>query len=157
MSPPKRRCHSPWLMMTTRAAPCFSSSGMKARPSIGCAPQQREEVGRDARAVDPLRLVAARQVDGPRVERRHLLKGLTLLPVVGEVAVRAGDAVVAEFACDGCLSHTITSRSASSKAAGCSSTALTTLKMAVFAPMPSASVTTATTETPGLFRSIRIP
>ena len=33
----------------------------------------------------------------------------------------------------------------------------TTLKIAVFAPMPSASVTTATIVKPGFFASIRIP
>src|SRR6266513_5015913 len=48
-----------------------------------------------------------------------------------------------------------TSRSGSRYGSGRSNTALTTLKMAVFAPMPSASVSTATAVKPGFFRSWR--
>jgi hypothetical protein len=36
-------------------------------------------------------------------------------------------------------------------------TAFTTLKIAVFAPMPSASVITATVVTPGFFSNMRAP
>src|SRR4030081_1257500 len=52
-------------------------------------------------------------------------------------------------------SHTTTSRSGSLNGNGRSSTALTTLKIAVFAPMPSASVMTATAVNPGFFKSWR--
>src|SRR5256884_2751460 len=49
----------------------------------------------------------------------------------------------------------MTSRSAAGKGNGRSSTALTTLKIAVFAPMPSASVSTATMVKPGFFSNWR--
>src|SRR5215211_1518957 len=48
-----------------------------------------------------------------------------------------------------------TSRSGDGKGSGFSNTALTTLKIAVLAPMPSASVRTATRENPGDLRSWR--
>ena len=51
--------------------------------------------------------------------------------------------------------HTITRRSGSLYGSGDSSTARKTLKMALVAPMPSASVTTATTAKPGWRRRAR--
>src|SRR2546426_9327279 len=54
-------------------------------------------------------------------------------------------------------SQTITSRSGSMNGSGLSNTAFTTLKIAVFAPMPSASETTAMNEKPGFFVSVRNP
>ena len=53
--------------------------------------------------------------------------------------------------------QTITNRSGSEYGSGCKSTPLTTLKIAVFAPMPSASVRIATAVKPGFFASILIP
>src|SRR5262249_36391516 len=50
---------------------------------------------------------------------------------------------------------TATSRSGDGNGSGFNNTALTTLKMAVFAPIPSASVTTATRVNPGDLRSWR--
>src|ERR1041385_6169089 len=55
------------------------------------------------------------------------------------------------------LSHTVISRSGSLKGRGRSRTALTTLKIAELAPMPSASVMTAIAVNPGLFDSDRRP
>ena len=49
----------------------------------------------------------------------------------------------------GTISCTRTSRSGSGYGSGCSSTPLTTLKIAVVAPTPSASVSTATIVKPG--------
>ena len=49
------------------------------------------------------------------------------------------------------FSETNTSRPGSLNGGGRSSTALTTLKIAAFAPMPSASVSTATAVNPGFF------
>src|SRR5436190_9842579 len=54
------------------------------------------------------------------------------------------------------LFHRNTIRPGSANGSGLSSAALTTLKMAVLAPMPSASVRTATAENPGDFLSPRI-
>src|SRR5437667_4638111 len=48
-----------------------------------------------------------------------------------------------------------TSRSGSRYGRGCNNTALTTLKIAVFAPTPSASVSTATAVKPGFFSNWR--
>jgi hypothetical protein len=53
--------------------------------------------------------------------------------------------------------QTNTSRSGALYGNGLSNTAFTTLKMAVFAPIPSARVKTATVVKPGLFTSIRNP
>jgi hypothetical protein len=50
-----------------------------------------------------------------------------------------------------------TMRSAPGNGSGRSSTAFTTEKMAVFAPTPNASTTTATTVNPGFFASARTP
>ena len=49
-----------------------------------------------------------------------------------------------------------TRRSASAYGSGRSSTAFTTLKMAVVAPIPSASVSTATSVKPGVLRKARM-
>jgi hypothetical protein len=48
-----------------------------------------------------------------------------------------------------------TMRSGSGYGSGFSKTAFTTVKMAVLAPMPSASVRTATAVKPGFLRSVR--
>ena len=55
------------------------------------------------------------------------------------------------------VSKIIISRSGSGYASGRSSTPFTTLKMAVFAPMPSASASIATAVKPGFLRSVRNP
>ena len=55
------------------------------------------------------------------------------------------------------VANTITRRSAAVKGSGCSRTALTTLKIAVLAPMPSASVRTAMALKPGFLDSMRAP
>jgi hypothetical protein len=52
-------------------------------------------------------------------------------------------------------SHIITSRSESANGSARSISAWTTEKMAVFAPMPKASASTATAVKPGLFQSTR--
>jgi hypothetical protein len=57
--------------------------------------------------------------------------------------------------CERADSQTATSESGSGYASGLISTPLTTLKMAVFAPMPSASVKTATAANVGLRRRPR--
>ncbi len=53
------------------------------------------------------------------------------------------------------FSETNTSRPGSLNGGGRSSTALTTLKIAAFAPMPSASVSTTTVVKPGFFSNWR--
>src|SRR5262249_21383485 len=55
----------------------------------------------------------------------------------------------------GLLTHRRTSRSACGNVSGCSTNVLNALKSAVFAPIPSASVTTATRVNPGDLRSWR--
>jgi len=52
-------------------------------------------------------------------------------------------------------SHTITSRSGSGNGKGRSNVELTRLKIAVFAPMPSAKIATAVKVKPGVLRSVR--
>src|ERR1700681_2330738 len=53
------------------------------------------------------------------------------------------------------FAHTQTTRAGSRYGSGRRRTPLTTLKIAAFAPMPSASVTRATTVRPGRFASLR--
>jgi hypothetical protein len=55
------------------------------------------------------------------------------------------------------VSKIIISRLGSGYASGRRSTPFTTLKMAVFAPMPSASASIATAVKPGFFRNVRNP
>ena len=55
----------------------------------------------------------------------------------------------------GTFSPSATNRPASLKGSGWRSTPFTTLKIALFAPMPSTSVSTATAVKPGFFSSIR--
>jgi hypothetical protein len=52
---------------------------------------------------------------------------------------------------------TLTRRSGSANGSGRSATPLITLKIALVAPMPTASVRTATIVNPGAFRNWRIP
>src|SRR6266513_1374509 len=68
----------------------------------------------------------------------------------------AGDAGLIGTFFERLFSQIHTSRSGFLKGNGRSSTALTTLKMAVFAPMPSASVSTATALKPGFFSNWRM-
>jgi hypothetical protein len=51
----------------------------------------------------------------------------------------------------------MTNRSALLYGSGCNNTAWITLKIAVFAPIPSASVRTAINVKPGFFNNIRAP
>ena len=57
----------------------------------------------------------------------------------------------------GLTETTIVSRSGSGKGSGRRRTAFTTLKMAVLAPIPNASASTATAAKPGFLRSILRP
>ena len=115
-----------------------SSPGRSQRPSAGFTPSTDISSGRDARPREPHRLAVAGQREpvpfGVRgdVERPHRLAHL------GEPAVRirAGDADQA--------------RSDSGYGSGDSRMPSTRLKTAVLAPMPSASVSTATSGEPGL-------
>jgi hypothetical protein len=59
--------------------------------------------------------------------------------------------------CSGTFSHKETSRSGFWYGKGRNITALTTLKIAVLAPIPKASVITAIAVAPGCFRSMRAP
>jgi hypothetical protein len=59
--------------------------------------------------------------------------------------------------CPGAVCQSASKRSGSRYGSGLSKTAFTTLNIAVFAPIPSASVSTAIAVTPGRFNSIRKP
>ena len=68
-----------------------------------------------------------------------------------------GEATFSSYPCFGLRSQSVTRRSGSGNCRGRNRTVLTTLKMAVFAPMPSASDNAATVVKLGLFASMRRP
>ena len=43
-SPPKRRCHRPWLITAVRATPAWLSCGVSVRPSLALAPRTSKKL-----------------------------------------------------------------------------------------------------------------
>ena len=147
-SPPKRRCQSRWLRMTSCSRPGSVSSGRNRRPRAGCTPS----IG----STSSVRRTA------------WMLSG-------SSVPVRFG----VQLSAAPMLSNTVFCRRQSTKFAGatgllprCSSTvsspgarygrgrrstALTTLKIAVLAPMPSARASTAAAVKAGVRARARAP
>jgi hypothetical protein len=99
--------------------------------------------------MDPLVTSTAVLIYAPRSSNTRLMRRKS--------AMSGPDTGMAPGTMAGIASWTSASRSGSGKGSGRSRTALTTLKMAVVAPMPSASVTAATAVKPGERRSRRAP
>ena len=123
------RQHEPLLVVIRRQA---AEHGLRSR--------DRPEISADRRDPFLARLAAHDQVEILRAVGGHLLEELRLLPPDPVVAARAGGVAPAARLC-GAIQ---TSRSGSGYGSGRSSTACTRLNTAVFSPIPSASVTTAT-------------
>ena len=146
-SPPNRRCQNPWLSTTTRAAPGRSSSAVIKRPSAGCT--RSVEKNPDVTWTEPARSASPRP---PEMVARPTKPFAPMLVIVvlsrSKSAKSAGDRLPATPSALSKPTNLI-SRSARSNSSGLSNTAWTTLKIAVVAPMPSESVTTAMAVKPG--------
>ena len=155
-APPKRRCHSPWLSTTTLAWPCTWSSAV-AGARAGAPPERLENPS--VTKVDPQALGlavtqqvhprAALGVGRPRPPPATARAGAPVLDVRhGEVALGRLRRRLPQ------PHQPLRERG---RAASRSSTPRTTPKMAVLAPIPSASVSTATSVKPGVRSSPRTP
>jgi hypothetical protein len=148
----KYRRHEPALRTTT-PEPAASSRASSVRPSTVRPPSMPivlEDTSAPVKRAEPVEVgikviggvTAYAIADSVVVRARHSLNSVQVMPVLrpsGVFALRAGN-----------RSTIRTSRSLSGYGSGRSSTALTTLKTAVVAPMPSASVATAAVANPGL-------
>ena len=148
----KYRRHAPALRTTTRE-PAASSRASSVRPSKAWPPSMPkvlEDTSAPVKRAEPAEVgikviggvTAYAMADSVVVRARHSANSVHVMPVLrpsGPLAPRAGK-----------RSTIRTSRSLSGYGSGRSSTASTTLKTAVVAPMPSASVTTAAMANPGL-------
>ena len=150
-SEPKRRCHSEWLRTTT-CAPDRSSSGTNVRPSSAGTPNKSKRFAETRRP--------SSRSGSPTPVRLKLRSDIAAIPVktvfcLCQSRKLGGEGVF--FGKPRCVafSHIITSCSGFLKGSGRSRTALTTLKIAVFAPMPSAITTMAILANAGFFASVR--
>ena len=140
-SPPNRRCHSPWLKTTTGFAPGLSSSFVKTRPR-GFDSARQTDLPTSC-ADQSFGFAAACQVVVLAAIDADVFEHLVLRAPVDEVRVRDRhpfDLRAALGKKDQPLGFRVWQR--------LSSTELTTLKIAVFAPMPRVSASTATTVKP---------
>jgi hypothetical protein len=148
----KYRRHAPALRTTT-PEPAASSRASSVRPSTvrpPSMPKTLEDTSAPVKRAEPAEVgikviggvSAYAMADSVVVRARHSLNSVHVMPVLrpgGVFALRAGS-----------RSTIRTKRSLSGYGSGRSNTALTTLKTAVVAPIPSASVTTAAVANPGL-------
>ena len=152
LSPPNRFCQNHRLNSTTSLRPAASSSGRKRRPSSGRTRRMGKNVAETRKAdtrsglsrpvrLKSLELIAARFSNTWFCVCQSMkVPGATL---------KIGNPNLTLLSCNR------TNRSGSGKDSGRSRTPFTTLKMALFAPMPKASANTATRVKPGLLRSWR--
>src|SRR6185436_12524460 len=149
-SPPKRRFQSSCVRTMTAFLPGWSSSGAKVRPSTGWARSTESPLGDILRP--PIR-------SGSPSPARLSSPGATAAIDSKAVVCRAQSRKTpteTELPWPGLeVSQTWTTCPGSSNGSGRSSTASTTLNIAVFAPIPRASVSTAAAVNPGAFRSCR--
>jgi hypothetical protein len=149
-SAPKRRRQSWSVSTTTLSRPGWSSSGAKVRPKSGRARRTRNPAGDIRRP--PMRSGSP----APVRFRSTAAKAASPSNVVLWVAQSVNTPAETELRCP-CrgASQTWTSRAGSSKGSDLSNTPLTTLNMAVFAPMPRARVKAAAAVKPGALTSWR--
>ncbi len=148
--PPKRDFHNWWLRITTRV-PGLSSVAAKVRPNIGVA---RKTSNRFAVAMP-----ASRWRGSPSpVSVNELLSYAATDSkawVCDRKSEKSGKLSGRSSPVRRSRPRSATSRWLSGKGSGWRITALTTLKIAVFAPMPSARVRTTIAVKPGLLPSTR--
>ena len=146
-SPPSRPRQNAWLSTTTRSRPEISSSGRNPRPRAGVTPS------RPNRLADARTEVSSSGSPSPvsaNPHEAHAAIASSFRDSRRQSRKFAADTRSRSFPDDGCRSHSISRRSAVGYASGRNSAASARLKKAVFAPMPSASVSTAASVKPGL-------
>ncbi len=150
----KRRCQNAWLRMATGGPLNRHSSAVKLRPSASGTPSTSRKLSDTPtarnRAGSPAPVIVGRRPKSKKAKypasaskllfcSRHALK-------VSARVVRADSPPEPSFSIQA-------SRSGAANGSGRRSTALTMLNIAVQAPMPSPSVSSATVVKPGDFRS----
>ena len=151
-SPPKRRFHKRSLMTITRLFGLISS-GVKPRPRAGCTPSTGKAsavtswVWSSSGSPAPVSVVLKLKLNAPRSAKPWF---------ISRQCRKLAGATTLFLRSRGMLcSHTMARRSASWYGRGCSSSVLTTLKIAVLAPMPIASAAIAMAAKPGARTSRR--
>jgi hypothetical protein len=114
--------------------------GKESSALLEADPQQIKEAVRDLAPFQSLRFAISGQIPAEARDPRDLLEGSAVLAPLPEDPPRNGIAT----SCSGC-----------GKGAGLRTTPWSRLKMAVLAPMPSASMSTVSKVKAGLFRSRR--
>src|SRR5439155_2888323 len=131
-SPPNRLCQSPWLNSATRSLPALSSSAVKPRPTRGLTPRR---VGRLALTRAP----EMRSGRSPSARLNATLAKAAIWPNELFCSCQLRKSLGVDSKCGNRGSHfssSIINLSGSRNGSGLSKTAWTTLKMAVFAPIP---------------------
>ena len=124
----------------------MASSVRKVRPSAGCTPSTSKNAGETA--------PAASLIGSPTPVRSAFAPLIAAIPskapfILDQSRKSAGETTLSSTPSASRFSNTITSRSGSAYGSGRSRMALTAEKIAVLAPIPSASVRMAMTVTPG--------
>ncbi len=141
----KRRFQKAWPMIATGSPSRRSSSGRKARPSIGSIPRRGNRS--DEARTDQI------SSGSPAPVRVHVELKEAARPSKEPIRSRQAKNSPKETGVSddgGWWSSTRTSRSGSRNGSGRNRTPRATLKMTVVAPIPSASVSTASVVNPGL-------
>jgi hypothetical protein len=152
-APPNRRCQKSWLTMTTRGAFGTHSSGRNVRPFSGGTPSTSKyscvtcSPFSISASPSPVSAGPKKRIDAIDANVPVSACQSTRLP---GVAHSLGGPPRLRMSC-----HTMTSSFAAGYGSGLSSTACTTVKIDVFAPMPSAMVRTAAAVKAGDLRSSR--
>src|SRR5262245_20907703 len=147
---PSRVVHSWWLMTATLSFR-LTSSGRNPRPRLGRTPRTSKNspvTRRPASGTGPSGV-------SMKNDRPTAAADVAKTPDCCQSVKSGYDAMVRIV--PGASRTAMARRSAAAKGSGSMSTALTTLKMAVLAPIPSASVSTATVVNPRCLASIRTP
>ena len=152
-SPPNRRCHRPWPSSTTRGPPAMSSSAVNPRPSSGARPTTR----RKSAVTRPPRTCSGSS--SPATLPSHPWNAVTALNSAdGAARSRKAPFDISSLdagARSGASATTTRREGSRSCGSGRKVNTLAVLYVVVTAPMPSPSVSTATTVTPGLLASMR--
>src|SRR6266516_7553109 len=151
-SPPNRFCQNERLNSTTSLRPAASSSGRKRRPSSGRTRRMGKNVAETRKASTRSglsRLVRLKSLEPIAARFSNTWFCACQSTKVPGATLKVGKPNFTLLSCNR------TNRSGSGKESGRNKTPFTTLKMAVFAPMPSASVSTATAVKPGFLSNWR--